>query len=93
MAVQIPIMDVIGEPKHVIDAKCPDSPGLSSAGEEKPNRTSDHHVDNIITEDQKPVLVAGRKGWLLRLWEHGKRRWIFYTVGLIILLAILLPVL
>ncbi|KFY79460.1 hypothetical protein V498_08939 [Pseudogymnoascus sp. VKM F-4517 (FW-2822)] len=85
-------MAVTGEPKHVIGANRPESPGLSSAGEEKPNNTSDNQVDNTNTEDQKPVLVKGRKGWLLRLWEHGKRRWIFYTVGLIILLAILLPV-
>lgn len=78
---------------HVIGANRPDSPGLSSAGEEKPNNTSDNQADNTTTEDQKPVLVTGRKGWLLRFWEHGKRRWSFYTIGLIILLAILLPVL
>lgn len=86
-------MAVNGEPKDVIPSNWPESSRLSSAGQERPNKASDHQVDNISTEDQKPISDAGREGWLLRLWKHVKRRWLYYTIGLIILIAILLPVL
>ncbi|KFY28060.1 hypothetical protein V493_03118 [Pseudogymnoascus sp. VKM F-4281 (FW-2241)] len=85
-------MAVIEEPKNIITANWPDSSRLSSARKEKSNKASDHQVENITTEDEKPGQVAEREGWLLKLRKHGKRWWICYAIGLIILLAVLLPV-
>lgn len=72
------------EPKDVV---------ASSPGEQRQNKASDYQVDNVSTEDQKPITDAGREGRLSRFWKHLKRRWIYYAIGNIILLAILLPVL
>ncbi|ELR10037.1 hypothetical protein VC83_07374 [Pseudogymnoascus destructans] len=85
-------MAAIGEPKDVVTANWPDSSRLSSAREEKSNKASDDQVENITTEDEKPGLAVGKEGWLLRLWKHGKRWWLCYAIGLLILLAVLLPV-
>lgn len=74
----------IKEPKDVV---------ASSSGGQRPNKASDYQVDNVSTEDQKPIADAGREGWLFRFWKHLKRRWIYYAIGNVILLAILLPVL
>ncbi|KFY41395.1 hypothetical protein V494_03015 [Pseudogymnoascus sp. VKM F-4513 (FW-928)] len=55
-------MASVRDSQNIISPHWPESSRLSSAAvEEKSNKASDHEVDDIAVEDQKPVAVADRE--------------------------------
>jgi hypothetical protein len=79
--------------KHVIGANRGDFSGMSHASKEKSNEPNVQQVEHVASENVKPVVVVPEKGVFTTFWTHYKHFWICYTIGGIILLAILLPIL
>ena len=79
--------------KHVIGANRGDFSGMSYASKEKSNEPTVQQVEHVASENGKPVAVVPKKGRFATLWTHYKHWWICYTIGGVILLAILLPIL
>lgn len=79
--------------KHVIGANRGALSGMSYASKEKSNEPNVQQVEHVASENGKPMAVAPKKGVFTTLWTHYKRWWICYTIGGIIFLAIILPIL
>lgn len=77
----------------VIGANRPDFSGMAYAKKEKSQEASVQQVENADLVKDKPVPAVPKKGIFGRFWAHYKRRWCWYTLGGIIFLAIMLPVL
>jgi hypothetical protein len=84
--------------KNVIGANRYFGPGSISFpkgnvnGKEK-KATSDEQIEDVAFEQSEAKVVTKKPNVFIRAFHHWKRHWILYTLLLIAVLAIILPVL
>ncbi|KFY47496.1 hypothetical protein V495_01934 [Pseudogymnoascus sp. VKM F-4514 (FW-929)] len=79
------------KPSHVIGANRPDFTAGHRAGKDKASRGSVEQIENAGAMSEESLAKKPR-GCFARFWLHFKRRWCYYAIGLVIFLAIILPV-
>lgn len=83
----------VKESKYVIGANRGDVAGLPLASKEVSNDASVHQIENATKGDKNPHSAISKRECFATLWTHYKRWWCCYTLGGIIFLVIILPIL